>query len=184
MKAHGHGLEDYYRRISLDPESLARHVAEQAATGEPATIPACLREEAIRQAQRAVEPLSLPGVLEQLSPHVRQEVLSTCATAADVQLRIDQTVYVTRDIMQAKTRVCMAPGGQDSPLATWLREVVAEPWEFVHRDSEEEVLFLITGHRILPEALIGHRLIRDAYDRFPHQEWVRVLSDGEDGPPA
>ena len=57
---------------------------------------------------------------------------------------------------------------------------LAEPWEFVHRDSDEEAPFLVTGHCILAEALIAYRLIRDAYDRFPRQEWLKVLSDAED----
>ena len=184
LKAHGQSLEDYYRRAALSPDTLARDVAAQVATTEPTAVLALVQAEATRQGQRAVESLSLLKTLDQLDPMLRRQLLTACVQAADVQMRIDQAVYAAREFLPIMTRVCIVPGGQESPLATWLQEVVAEPWDFVHRDTDEEMLFLTMGHRILPEALIGHRLMQEAYERFPRKEWVQVLQHPGDATAA
>jgi hypothetical protein len=175
LAAHNHSLEDYYHHAALSPEALARDVVARQATAESAAVLAFLRAEALRQGHRAVEPLSLLGTLSQLEPALRRKLLTACVQASQVQMRIDPAVYAAREFLPVMTRVCVVPGGQDSPLATWLREVSAEPWEFVCRDTDEEILFLTLGHRILPEALIGYRLLKDAYERLPRKEWVHVL---------
>jgi hypothetical protein len=36
---------------------------------------------------------------------------------------------------------------------------------------------LTAGHRILHEALVGHRLLQDIDARLPQKEWLRVLHD-------
>ena len=166
----------------MSPEALARDVAARLATEEPAAVLAFLRAEALRQGQRAVESLSLLGTLSQLEPALRRKLLTAGVHAAQVQIRLDAAVYAARKFLPAMTRVCVVPGGQDSPLAAWLREISAEPWEFVPRDTDEEILFLTLGHRILPEALIGYRLLQDAYERLPRKEWVHVLHTVEETP--
>jgi hypothetical protein len=182
LGAHGHSLEDHYCRAALSPEALARDVAARMATEESAAVLAFLRAEALRQGQRAVESLSLLGTLSQIEPALRRKLLTTCVHAAQVQVRIDAAVYAAREFLPVMTRVCVVPGGQDSPLAAWLREISAESWEFVQRDTDEEILFLTLGHRILPEALIGYRLLQDAYERLPRKEWVHVLQTVEETP--
>ena len=62
--------------------------------------------------------------------------------AADVQLRIDAAVYAARTLRPAPdAHICIVPGGAESVLATWLQRVVAEPWDFVHRDSDRDSCF-------------------------------------------
>jgi hypothetical protein len=176
LREHGQSLEDLYRRAGLSPAMLAQEVAMRVATEEPEATLAFLQHEAMQQSWRAVAPLSLLGIVGQLDAAVRRQLLSRCVQAADVQLRIDAAVYVARTLRPAMTHICIVPGGAESVLATWLQEVVAEPWDFVHRDSDEEIVFLTTGHRILPEALIGPRLLYEVYERFPRKEWVQILS--------
>jgi hypothetical protein len=176
LKTQGYGLTDYYRLEVSHVRLLAREVTVQAATEAPEAVLHFLREAVTRHKSEAVASLSLIGVLSQLDPTVRRQVLRDCVQDADVQLRIDSAFYVAHQLTPVKIRLCLVPGGQNSPVATWLKEIVAEPWEFVHRDSDEEITFLMTGHRILPEALIGHRLTREAFEHFPNPEWLRVLS--------
>jgi hypothetical protein len=177
LKTQGYGLTDYYRLEVSHVRLLAREVTVQAATEAPEAVLHFLQEAVTRHKSEAVASLSLIGVLSQLDPTVRRQVLRDCVQDADVQLRIDSAFYVAHQLTPVKIRLCLVPGGQNSPVATWLKEIVAEPWEFVHRETDEEICFLVTGHRIMPEALIGHRLTREVFEQFPNPQWLQVLSD-------
>jgi hypothetical protein len=176
LKTQGYGLTDYYRTEVFKSRLLVREVTVKVATETPEVVLRFLGEAVARHRSEAVTSLSLVGVLSQLDPTVRRQILRDCLQDADVQLRIDTAFYVAHKLTPVKLRFCMVPGGQNSPVATWLKEIVAEPWEFVHRDTDEEICFLVTGHRIMPEALIGHRLTQEVFDRFPNPDWLRVLS--------